>query len=83
MKQRYTVLLEPDEDGGYHAYCPILPGCHSEGDSVEEALGNVREAIELYVESLTAHGEAVPTETGLVIASAEIETHASSALAAS
>ena len=42
----YTVLLEKEKDGGYHAFCPILKGCHSQGDSVEEAIENITEAIE-------------------------------------
>ncbi len=50
----YTVLLEKEDDGGYHAFCPILKGCHSQGDSVEEAIANITEAIELYLESLIA-----------------------------
>jgi len=52
-------------EGGYHVYCPMLPGCHSEGETIKEALANVREAIEVYLESLLAHGEHVPTESGL------------------
>ena len=76
MKQKYTVILEPEEEGGYHVFCPVLSGCHSEGETVEEALANIREAIEVYLESLQAHDEPVPTEAGLVIASAEVETHA-------
>lgn len=44
------VVLEPSEDGGYTAYVPSLPGCISEGDSKEEALHNIKEAIELYLE---------------------------------
>lgn len=47
----YTVLLEKEADGGYHVYCPTLKGCHSQGDSVEEAIANITEAIELYLES--------------------------------
>jgi len=43
----YTVLLEKEEDGGYHAFCPILKGCHSQGDSFEETIENITEAIEL------------------------------------
>ena len=43
----YTVLLEKEEDGGYHAFCPILRGCHSQGDTFEEAIANITEAIEL------------------------------------
>ncbi len=44
------VVLEPSEDGGYTAIVPALPGCISEGDTVEEAMANIREAIELYLE---------------------------------
>jgi predicted RNase H-like HicB family nuclease len=44
------VLLEPSADGGYTAIVPSLPGCISEGDTKEEALQNIREAIDLYLE---------------------------------
>lgn len=44
------VILEPSEEGGYTAVVPSLPGCISEGDSREEVLKNIREAIELYLE---------------------------------
>ena len=47
---RFKVVLEPSEDGGYTAYVPSLPGCISEGDTVEEALKNIEEAVELYLE---------------------------------
>ena len=47
---RLKVLLEPSEEGGYTAYVPSLPGCISEGETVEDALTNIREAIELYLE---------------------------------
>jgi predicted RNase H-like HicB family nuclease len=46
------VILEPNELGGYTAVVPLLPGCISEGDTREEALANIKEAIELYIESL-------------------------------
>ena len=48
MKLR--VVLEPSDEGGYTVYVPSLPGCVSEGDTEEEALVNIREAIELYLE---------------------------------
>ena len=48
----FKIILEPSEDGGYTALVPALPGCISEGDTVEEALANIREAIELYLEPL-------------------------------
>ena len=47
---KIKVVLEPSEDGGYTAYVPSLPGCISEGDTREEALNNIQEAIELYLE---------------------------------
>ena len=60
---KFRVVIEPDlEDGGYVVSCPSLPGCHSQGDAVNEALVNIREAIAAYVESLKKHGEPVPAE---------------------
>jgi predicted RNase H-like HicB family nuclease len=47
---RIRVLLESSDEGGYTVYVPSLPGCISEGETVEDALANVREAIELYLE---------------------------------
>jgi len=61
---RYTVVLEQEEDGGYVAIVPALPGCVSQGDDRAEALANVREAIELYIEDCRAAGDPVPTEIG-------------------
>jgi len=46
------VVLEPSEEGGYTAVVPALPGCISEGETVEEAMRNIREAIELYLEPI-------------------------------
>ncbi|HHY93697.1 MAG TPA: type II toxin-antitoxin system HicB family antitoxin [Firmicutes bacterium] len=67
MPSRYfTIILEREEDGGYHAFCPSLKGCHTQGDTLDEAIENVREAIEAYVESLKAHGEEVPAEDILI-----------------
>ncbi len=61
---RYTVVLEQEEDGGYVASVPALPGCVSQGDNRAEALANVREAIQLYVQDCKAVGDPVPTEAG-------------------
>jgi len=60
----YTVILEHEADGGYVATVPALPGCVSQGDSRDEALSNIREAIELYVEDCIAAGDPVPSEAG-------------------
>jgi predicted RNase H-like HicB family nuclease len=46
----FQVVLEPSEEGVYTVYVPSLPGCISEGDTVEDALTNIQEAVELYLE---------------------------------
>ena len=61
---RYTVVLETEADGGYVATVPALPGCVSQGDTRAEALANIQEAIELYIEDCRAAGDPVPTEAG-------------------
>ena len=50
---KLTIVLEPQEDGGFTAYVPSLPGCISEGDTKEEAINNIKEAVELYLEADT------------------------------
>jgi predicted RNase H-like HicB family nuclease len=60
MVRKYRVLLDPNELGGYTVTVPLLPGCISEGDTREEALANIREAIELYIESLIDDDEIIP-----------------------
>ena len=47
---RFKVVLEPSDEGGFTVYIPSLPGCISEGNTMEEALKNIEEAIELYLE---------------------------------
>jgi predicted RNase H-like HicB family nuclease len=47
---KLQVVLEPSDEGGYTVYVPALPGCISEGENVDEALENIKEAIELYLE---------------------------------
>ncbi|MGH7886404.1 MAG: type II toxin-antitoxin system HicB family antitoxin [Candidatus Binatia bacterium] len=62
----YTVIIERGESGGYHAFCPALRGCHSQGDSYEETVQNITEAVQLYIESLKAHSESVPSEDVII-----------------
>ncbi len=64
MTRRFRVILDPNELGGYTVTVPALLGCVSEGDTKEEALANIQEAIELYIESLQADGEPIPSEEG-------------------
>lgn len=56
------VILFRDESGGWVVECPSLPGCISQGDTRHEALANIREAIELYVEVLREDGKPIPKE---------------------
>ncbi|MBN8730355.1 MAG: type II toxin-antitoxin system HicB family antitoxin [Acidobacteria bacterium] len=59
---KYTVMLERESDGGFVATVPMLPGCVSQGDSREEALTNIREAMDLFIEDMLANGEPLPVE---------------------
>ena len=49
----FDVVILEDESGGYVAFVPALPGCHTQGDTLQELMDNVREAVELYLETLT------------------------------
>lgn len=59
MKE-YEVFLEEAEEGGYVVTCPALPGCISEGETKEEALENIKDAIQGYLEALRRHGDPIP-----------------------
>jgi antitoxin HicB len=59
MKE-YEVFLEPAEEGGYVVSCPALPGCVSEGETKEEALANIKDAVQGYLETLRRHNEPLP-----------------------
>lgn len=54
-----SIVIEKDSDG-YYAYCPALQGCYTQGDSYEEALENIRDAIHLHIEDLLANNEPIP-----------------------
>jgi antitoxin HicB len=58
--REFEVVLTPEENGGYSVSVPALPGCTSQGETREKALTLIREAIELYLESLDAHGDPLP-----------------------
>lgn len=62
---KYTVILERESDGGFVVSVPVLPGCVSQGDTRAEAMANIAEAVELYVEDCLAAGDAVPQEDSL------------------
>jgi len=67
------ILLYQDEDGGWIVECPSLPGCYSQGDTRDEAIANIKEAIELWIESALAEGEEVPADQPLEISEVEIQ----------
>ncbi len=62
MHRNYTIILEPEEDGRLSISVPVLPGCLTWGDSVEDAIVQAKEAITAWVESARQHGEEVPEE---------------------
>ena len=62
----YTVYLQKAEEGGYIVSAPALPGCVTQGETRQEALEMIRDAIEGYIASLKKHGEVIPSEVGEV-----------------
>lgn len=60
----YRILLREEPEGGYTVTVPTLPGCITYGETIHEAIAMAHEAIALYLESLRAHGEDIPTEEG-------------------
>ena len=73
MTYNYTIIYEPEEEGGYHVFCPTLPGCHSYGKNIEEAKKNIREAIEAYIGSLKKDKEPIPEEKDILIGEMKLE----------
>ncbi len=70
LVQRFEVVFEPDEDGGFHVYVPALKGCHSWGDTREEAREHVKEAIELWLQTAREQGIPIPDRETVEISSA-------------
>lgn len=68
----FKVILEPEPDGGYVVSCPSLRDCYSEGETVEKALVNIKEAIELVLEDMKAHGEPIPDPSQVLVGSVVI-----------
>jgi len=62
----YRILLSREPEGGYTVTVPALPGCVTFGSTLEEAIAMAREAVELYIESLRAHGEEIPSEESML-----------------
>lgn len=64
----FQIVIEKEQEGeGYYAYSPTLPGCFSNGKTIEEAKQNIREAVEQHVESLLSHKAEIPQKESLVL----------------
>jgi predicted RNase H-like HicB family nuclease len=59
---RFTVVIEPCEEGGFFAFCPALPGCHVQGENYEETIQEMREVIKDFIEDYAAEGESIPED---------------------
>ncbi|HYB74808.1 MAG TPA: type II toxin-antitoxin system HicB family antitoxin [Candidatus Sulfotelmatobacter sp.] len=70
---KFLVQVEPDEDGGFVVECPALPGCVSQGETVDEALANIREAIQGILAVRRQHGLPIPEESRRLV---EVEVEA-------
>lgn len=69
---RYPVVITPDlEDGGFVVECPAIPGCVSQGETIEEALENIRDAIEGCLAVLAEKGEPIPPPVDALLATVE------------
>ncbi|MGI8746051.1 MAG: type II toxin-antitoxin system HicB family antitoxin [Bryobacteraceae bacterium] len=73
MTRKVSVVIERDEDGWY-AWCPELKGCQSQGSTVEETLANIREAVELFLDTLPDHERSVALSHEILTTA--IEVHA-------
>lgn len=69
MAHRFTVMFEKEDEGGYHIFCSALPGCHTQSETIDEGIANIREAIELYLESLVDDGLQIPSDNIAIIKS--------------
>ncbi|RLC68663.1 MAG: hypothetical protein DRI52_09640 [Chloroflexi bacterium] len=69
----FKVILEPDEEtGGYVVSCPALPGCYTQGDTIGEALENIKEAILLCLEDMQAQNQPIPDMSKILISSVAV-----------
>ncbi|MBI2339142.1 MAG: type II toxin-antitoxin system HicB family antitoxin [Deltaproteobacteria bacterium] len=62
QQYHFTVIIEPCEEGGYYAECPAFQGCHVQGETYEETLGEMRHAVHAFIEEYRKHKEAIPDD---------------------
>lgn len=68
----YTIVIHPAEEGGYWTEVPLLPGCYSQGETIEEVFRNIKEAIDTHVEALRGDGRDVLQEAGVLFGRIEV-----------
>ena len=73
---QYTVIFHQAQEGGYWAEVPMLPGCYSQGETIEEAMKNLHEAVESHLAALRGDGQEIPKEGDLVIGRLEVPSGA-------
>ena len=70
----YTILIHKAEEGGYWADVPMLPGCFSQGETVEETIANTKEAIESHLAAMKEEQEEIPLEDDIIISRVHVRT---------
>lgn len=70
-KFNFPIVIEKDKDG-YFGFCPILQGCYTQGDTYEEVLANLKDAISLHIQDIIESGEELPTAELINIATVEV-----------
>jgi len=71
-RREYTVIFHQSEEGGYWAQVPVLPGCYSQGKTMDETMRNIKEAIESHLEALRDDNREIPIEAELVIGGVKV-----------
>lgn len=69
---RFSVIITPEEEGGYSAIVPDLPGCISEGDTLEACQANIAEAMELWLEVAQENGDPIPAPRPIILSSVQV-----------
>lgn len=69
---QYTVIVHNADEGGHWVEVPSLPGCFSQGETIDEAMSNIKEAIELHIQGLKDEGQEIPKEADLVIGRVDV-----------
>jgi len=68
---RFSIVIEKDEDG-YYAFCPELQGCYTQGDTYEEVMENIKDAIRLHLEDRIENGEKIQQREAVILTSLEM-----------